>query len=274
MGMRLPYLAETTRHAHMMAADGSTAHYRVLCGRPPAQWLSEIESVSSGDNRAADGVPSSAAASACENTSSSSDSVSPILLSGRFHVGAQKHFYMETNAAVATPTAGGGMEVLSSTQNPMLTQSEVAAALGVSLHLVECKVMHVGGAFGGKLSGGAIEAAVVAAVAARKAGVPVRVHNERVDDMVSTGGRAPMAASFRASIMADGRIPSLEMDIVFDGGSNGYAGDAQMGLQWSDNCYKHADYDCKTSVQRSATAGDSACRAPGVISSVPYGPAP
>jgi xanthine dehydrogenase/oxidase len=42
-----------------------------------------------------------------------------------------------------------------------------------------------------------------------------------------------------------------------------------MGLQWSDNAYKHTNYDCKTSITKSATAGNTACRAPGVIQSVP-----
>ena len=79
-----------------------------------------------------------------------------------------------------------------------------------------------------------------------------------------------MEASWSAAVdPATGVVSSLEMDLVFDGGCNGYGGDAQMGLQWSDNTYKHADYDCKTSVQTSGTAGNAACRAPGVIQSIP-----
>ena len=69
------------------------------------------------------------------------------MLEGGLRVGAQKHFYMETNAVVATPTEGGGMDVHTSTQDPRLTQGEVAAALGLPLHSVDCRVTHVGGAY-------------------------------------------------------------------------------------------------------------------------------
>ena len=184
MGMRLPELRRATALAREAAGGEQVGeapppyHYRVLVGTPPAAWRAD-----------------------CGHDSASlTASTAPVMLEGGLRVGAQKHFYMETNAVVATPTEGGGMDVHTSTQDPRLTQGEVAAALGLPLHSVDCRATHVGGAYGGKLSGGAIHAAVVAAVAARKAGAPVRLHNERVDDMTTTGGRAPMEASWSAAV--------------------------------------------------------------------------
>lgn len=67
------------------------------------------------------------------------------------HVGGQEHFYLETHAHLAVPKdEDGGMELFSSTQNAAGTQRHVAAALGVPLNLVTCRVKRLGGGFGGK----------------------------------------------------------------------------------------------------------------------------
>ena len=65
--------------------------------------------------------------------------------------------------------------------------------------LPRLRARRVGGAYGGKLLHQS-PTAVVAAVAAKQMGVPVHVHNERVDDMVSTGGRAPLPATWSAAV--------------------------------------------------------------------------
>ena len=89
------------------------------------------------------------------------------MLSGESTLGGQKHFYMETNAAVAEPTEAGGMVVTCGHQNPGLTQASVAAALGVPLSNVDVRLRRVGGAYGGKLNAH-LPTAVLAAVAAHK----------------------------------------------------------------------------------------------------------
>ena len=55
-----------------------------------------------------------------------------------------------------------------------------------------------GGAYGGKLFHN-VPTAVVAALAAKKLRRPVRMHNERAEDMAGTGGRAPMTAAWSAA---------------------------------------------------------------------------
>ena len=50
---------------------------------------------------------------------------------GSFKVGGQKHFFLETNSAYATPGEDGKVEVFSSNQSLASTQSAVASALGV-----------------------------------------------------------------------------------------------------------------------------------------------
>jgi len=41
-------------------------------------------------------------------------------------------------------------------------------------------------------------------------------------------------------------------------------GDLGMAINWSDNCYLHADFACSGSISYSATVGNTACRAPGM----------
>jgi len=41
-------------------------------------------------------------------------------------------------------------------------------------------------------------------------------------------------------------------------------GDLGMAINWSDNCYLHADFACSGSISYSSTVGNTACRAPGM----------
>jgi len=193
-----------------------------------------------------------------------------LMVSGEFKVGGQKHFYLETNAAYAFPTEDGKITVTCGTQNPAGTQKAIADCLGVGAHKVDVKMRRTGGAYGGKLFA-ATPSAVVAAVAANKLKRPVRLHNERADDMSSTGGRAGMQANWQVGVDPEsGVISSMALDMTFDSGcTNGGIGDLGMALQWSDNCYRHDDFSAKGRISNSNRLGNTSCRAPGVLASVP-----
>lgn len=72
----------------------------------------------------------------------------------------------------------------------------MAAALCIPAAKVDVRMRRVGGAYGGKLQAH-LPTAVAAALAAAKHKRPVLMHNERVDDMTATGGRAPMNGEVR-----------------------------------------------------------------------------
>ena len=55
---------------------------------------------------------------------------------GEFSFGGQEHFYLETNAALATVDENGQIFLQSSTQHPSETQEIVAHVLGLSAHAV------------------------------------------------------------------------------------------------------------------------------------------
>ncbi len=94
-------------------------------------------------------------------------------MSGRVHLGGQKHFYLEPNSVVVSQTGEKDELVVHlGTQNPDIAQSNVAHVLGLPKSRVVVKMKRVGGAFGGKER---MLHALIAAVAARKTNRQVRL---------------------------------------------------------------------------------------------------
>ena len=140
-----------------------------------------------------------------------------LVLEGELSTGGQDHFYLETQAAMATPGEGDTLHVDSSTQHPSEVQAAVAEVLGWSRSQVVVQVPRMGGGFGGKESQ-ASPFAALAAVAARHTGRPVKVWLSRELDMAMTGKRHPFWSRYRAGLDAQGHLLALEVDIVADGG--------------------------------------------------------
>ncbi len=157
------------------------------------------------------------------------------VVSGVFEIGAQEHFYLESQAALALPQEGGDMIVHSSTQHPTEIQHKVAEALGVPMHGVRVEIRRMGGGFGGKESqGNAL--AVACAVAARLTGCPCKMRYDRDDDMVITGKRHDFRITYRAGFDGEGRIAGVEFVQL---ARCGWAQD--LSLPVADRAMLHAD---------------------------------
>ena len=64
---------------------------------------------------------------------------------GSMHIGAQEHFYLETNACLVVPKGEEGeMEIFSSTQHMDGTQMAAAKALGVPANRIVSRVKRIG----------------------------------------------------------------------------------------------------------------------------------
>jgi CO/xanthine dehydrogenase Mo-binding subunit len=141
-----------------------------------------------------------------------------ILVEGRYQTGWQEQMYIETQGVIASPWGDGGVEVRGSLQCPYF----VVRALKVLLGLPEDKVRVVqemtGGGFGGKEEYPSI-LCCNAAVIALKAGRPVKVIYDRVEDMNSTTRRHPSIVTHRTAVAPDGELLAIEVDILFDGGA-------------------------------------------------------
>ncbi|CAN0583615.1 unnamed protein product, partial [Ectocarpus sp. 12 AP-2014] len=134
----------------------------------------------------------------------------PRTVSGRFEIGGQEHFYLESQAAIALPQEGGDVIVGSSTQHPSEIQHKVADALGVPMHAVRVESRRMGGGFGGKESqGNAL--AISCALVARATGKAASMRYDRDDDMVITGKRHDFRIAYTAGFDDDGTLLAVDV---------------------------------------------------------------
>ncbi|HGG57330.1 MAG TPA: xanthine dehydrogenase molybdopterin binding subunit, partial [Nannocystis exedens] len=182
-------------------------------------------------------------------------------IQGEVRCGAQDHFYLETQVALAIPGEGDDIEVFSSTQHPTEVQTLVAAGLGIARNQVVVEVPRMGGAFGGKESQAA-PFAVLAAIAARDLKRPVKICLNRDQDMVMTGKRHPFLARYDAGLDAEGRLMAATIELYADGGwsldlSTPILDRAMFHL---DNAYWIPNLDFKGAVVRTNKSSNTAFR--------------
>jgi len=124
--------------------------------------------------------------------------------------GAQEHFYLEGQVALAVPGEHGAMTIQSSTQHPTEVQHLTAAALGIPDAAVTVELRRLGGGFGGKETQAA-GYAMAAALLARATGRPVKLRVDRDDDIVGTGKRHDFLYELEVGFDGEGRIAGLEL---------------------------------------------------------------
>lgn len=157
------------------------------------------------------------------------------VLTGRFEVGGQEHFYLEGQAALVLPQENGDMVVQSSTQHPTEIQHKVADAIGRPMHSVRVEVRRMGGGFGGKESqGNAL--ACICAVAAAKHNRPVKMRYDRDDDMIITGKRHEIRIDYTVGFDDTGRVLGVDFTHAL---RCGWAQD--LSLPVADRAMLHAD---------------------------------
>ena len=74
----------------------------------------------------------------------------PHVIRGELRIGAQDHWYLETQACLCVPGEGREIFAYSSSQHPSETQALIAEILGIGKHDVQVEVRRMGGGFGGK----------------------------------------------------------------------------------------------------------------------------
>ncbi|KAG6360941.1 hypothetical protein INS49_012009 [Diaporthe citri] len=165
------------------------------------------------------------------------------IFEGTTRLGGQEQFYLETNAALAIPKSEDGqMDVWSSTQNTMETQTFVSQILTVPNHKINVRVKRLGGGFGGKESR-PVPLACYCALAAAKHNRPVRIMLTREEDMATTGQRHPFKATWRIGVTNEGKLMVLEADLYNNAGFSVDMSTAVMdrALTHVDNCYEIPD---------------------------------
>ncbi|XP_063958717.1 xanthine dehydrogenase/oxidase-like isoform X1 [Lytechinus pictus] len=165
---------------------------------------------------------------------------SDYVIEGELKVGAQEHFYMETQCACVVPKGEDGeFEVFCGTQNPAAVPTFVSSVLGVPCNRITGRFKRLGGAFGGKQYRSAILAAQCA-VAANKVGRPVRFMLDRNEDMKSTGTRHPFLGRYTVGCTKDGKLVGVDIKMFSNAGFSYDVSTAVMdkAIQYFDNVYR------------------------------------
>jgi len=124
--------------------------------------------------------------------------------------------YMETMAGVVRPEAGDGFTMWLPIQIPNKGRLIYAKALGIRPEDIRVIKPFMGGAFGGKME---VNLHLAAAVLARKTGRPVRMVNDRAEDIIAGNPRVPMRMDLKMGFMRDGRFTAKETRVI--GGNGG-----------------------------------------------------
>ena len=119
---------------------------------------------------------------------------------------------MEPHAAMAVWDSGGDLTIYDSTQGPSADRDTIAAALGLPPGRVRVISPHVGGGFGSK--GTTRPHAILAALAAREVGRPVKVALTRQQMFDLTGYRTPTIQRLRLGADGEGRLTALVHDVA------------------------------------------------------------
>jgi len=141
-----------------------------------------------------------------------------LVVEGEYRAGHQEQLYIEPNGVIAVPEADGGITVYGSMQCPYYVHRALKVLFDLPDEKVRVVQTETGGGFGGKEEYPSMIAGH-AALLARKAGRPVKLIYDRVEDMVATTKRHPAIVRHRTGVTRDGRLTAIDIDAVLDGGA-------------------------------------------------------
>ena len=134
------------------------------------------------------------------------------MIEGEYRTGHQEQLYIETNGVIAVP-GDGQMTVYGSLQCPYYVHKALVVLLGLPPERVRVVQTETGGGFGGKEEYPSM-LACHAAILARKAGRPVKMIYDRVEDLLATTKRHPSIVRHRTGVTRDGRLTAMDIDVV------------------------------------------------------------
>ena len=138
------------------------------------------------------------------------------IVEDRFEAGRQYQAYMEPRMAVAE-FDGERFTIHVAHQFPYNVRDRVGAAIGVNPSSIRVVGHHIGGGFGAKLDTG-LEP--YAALLARQCGRPVRLANERTEDLLTCQSRDNAVIRIRTALDDDGQMLARDVDILMDSGAS------------------------------------------------------
>jgi CO/xanthine dehydrogenase Mo-binding subunit len=134
-----------------------------------------------------------------------------------YEVGYQYHGYMEPMGTIAAVDGNGRITVWCPSAGVFFARARLAEALDMPESLVRVIQTTTGGGFGGKNSEDANTP--IAALLALKAGRPVRLVNNRLEDFLAARAGLPARVWLKMGLSKDGEILAKDSRIVADNGA-------------------------------------------------------
>ena len=141
-----------------------------------------------------------------------------VTLDEKYSVIQQEHAYLETEGALAIPTADGGIVVYASNQSPFINKGNLADVLGLPQDRVRVIQPPVGGSFGGKDDLN-YQASAQCAALALKTGRPVKMTFAREESMIASYKRDGMRMQVQLGATRDGRLKACKFKGLLDSGA-------------------------------------------------------
>jgi CO/xanthine dehydrogenase Mo-binding subunit len=140
------------------------------------------------------------------------------IIEGEYTTGAQEQLYIENNGMIAEFDSVQGVTVWGSLQCPYYVHKALMKLCDLPAEKVRVVQAETGGAFGGKEEYPSMIAGH-AALLAMKAGKPVKLVYDRLEDMTATTKRHPSRTRHLTAVSRDGVILGGEIDFTIDGGA-------------------------------------------------------
>lgn len=139
-----------------------------------------------------------------------------VVVEGTFRVQCALHNCMETHGSVAL-WEGDSLTVWDSTQHIFGVREGLARLLGLPLHKVRVIKKYMGGGFGSKNNLG--KYTVIAALAAKMTGRPVKIILDRHEENLSAGNRPSSVQHLKIGAKRDGTLTALALKAIVTAGA-------------------------------------------------------
>jgi xanthine dehydrogenase molybdenum-binding subunit len=139
-----------------------------------------------------------------------------VVIEREYRTQTVEHAFLEPEAALAVPEAGGRLTVYAGGQIPFSDRAQIAATLGVPEEQVRVVNCLIGGGFGGKED---VSVQIHAALAAWRTGRPVKMVLSRRESLLTHPKRHATIIKMKTGAKRDGTLVAHEVEIWGDAGA-------------------------------------------------------
>jgi CO/xanthine dehydrogenase Mo-binding subunit len=140
-----------------------------------------------------------------------------VIVEGSYRTGHQEQLYIEPNGVIAE-YSDQTVTIYGSLQCPYYVVKALKVLFDLPQEKIRVVQMTTGGGFGGKEEYPSVLAGH-AALLAKKAGRPVKMIYDRVEDLIATTKRHPSVTRIKTGHKKDGTLTAMEIDLRLDGGA-------------------------------------------------------